>query len=748
MKGLQLDHEFATASRRTSRSRVILFVALLIVSIPIFRAIPLLTYENVLDIKQYLPAPCAHWRSLSATSTPKMPYDQLRDILLNTPDGNKARQWSSYYTTESHLPGQGHDQAVWTKQRWDEFGLPENNIKSHDVIVPEPRGQRLALQGAAGEILYEAALVEDQSLVDRHNDSGRKPFISAFHGFSAPGNVSAQYIFANFGTKEDFGDLVAADVPLQGKIAIIKYGRIGRGEQVLNAQAMAMAAVVLYNDPQQDGGITEANGYKTFPEGPARAATSVERGSVGNIEYSADGNKPILKAPTIPSLPISYSDAIPILKALNGHGPSAGDFNERWHGGALGYKGVDYNVGPSPPELTLRLYNDLEYVRRKVYNVIASVKGTLMDDEVIILGNHRDAWGSGAGDGNSGSSALNEVARAFGTAVKRGWRPLRSIVLASWEGEEFGQLGSKEWLNENLSWLDPTAVAYLNVVMAGSGSLFHVKASPLLYQAMLSATGEILSPNQTTPGQTILDVWGGNILAGAPSDAMRFLDTGCIAAMDFGFSPAPGEPVLHYHSQFDSVDWMDRFGDPDWEYHATTAKLWALLASSLIETPVLDLRVTDYSNVLFKALHTVEMEISSSPGVDFDLTPLFSEVERLRHSAVEFDAHAATVRNLVSQSAEETDYDQYPSFAEMRAINKIYLAFERTFKYEPGFDGQPWMKHVVFSPSAWYNDGNMFPGLTSSLRSGDLVGAKKWRGIIQDRISNATDLLQWSRPQY
>lgn len=283
MKGLRLDHEFKASNRRTSRSRVMLLTALLVISITVIRAIPLPTFENILDIKQYLPAPCANWRSLSATSTPKLPYDQLRDILLNTPDGNKAREWSSYYTTESHLPGQGHDQAVWTKERWDEFGLPENNIISHDVIVPEPRGQRLVLQGSAGEVLYEAALVEDQSLVGRQNDSGKKPFISAFHGFSAPGNVSAQYVFANFGTKEDFGDLVAADVPLQGKIAIIKYGRIGRGEQVLNAQAMDMAAVILYNDPQQDGGITEANGYKPFPEGPARALTSVERGSVGNI---------------------------------------------------------------------------------------------------------------------------------------------------------------------------------------------------------------------------------------------------------------------------------------------------------------------------------------------------------------------------------------------------------------------------------------------------------------------------------
>lgn len=441
-------------------------------------------------------------------------------------------------------------------------------------------------------------------------------------------------------------------------------------------------------------------------------------------EYNATGNRePVLNAPYIPSIPISYADAIPILKALNGYGPSAKDFDTRWHGGGLEYKDVNYNIGPSPPSVRLNLFNDLDHVQRKVYNVIGSIKGTLMDDEVIILGNHRDAWAGGAGDGNSGSSALNEVARAFGAAVKLGWKPLRSIVLASWEGEEFGQLGSKEWLNENLSWLDPTAVAYINVVTAGSGSKFHVKASPLLYQSMLNATSQIMSPNQTVPGQSILDAWGGHILAGAPSDAMRFLDTGCIAALDFGFSPSPGDPVLHYHSQFDTVEWMDQYGDPNWEYHVTSAKLWALLALSLIESPVLALNVTEYANVLDKALISVREQFSEQ--VDFDFTSLITEVGHLQKAAISFDDHAATIRqNLGRPEISLLQHHQQPSFHNIRLVNKAYIAFERMFKYEPGFDGQPWMKHVVFSPSSWYNDRDMFPGLTSSLKSGDLMGAE------------------------
>ena len=126
-------------------------------------------------------------------------------------------------------------------------------------------------------------------------------------------------------------------------------------------------------------------------------------------------------------------------------------------------------------------------------------------DEVIILGNHRDAWGPGAGDGNSGSAALNEVVRSFGVARRQGWQPRRTLIFASWEGEECGQIGSLAWIREHLPWLNATAVAYLNVVVAASGSRLHVHASPLLYRAVLEATHQVPSPNQTLPGQSVLD---------------------------------------------------------------------------------------------------------------------------------------------------------------------------------------------------------------------------------------------------
>lgn len=191
--------------------------------------------------------------------------------------------------------------------------------------------------------------------------------------------------------------------------------------------------------------------------------------------------------PHIPSLPISYKDALPLLRALNGHGPKASSFSKYWHGGGLDYKGVKYNIGPSPNHLVLNLVNEQEYVTTPMWNVIGIINGTI-SNEVVVLGNHRDAWvAGGAGDPNSGSAAFNEVIRGFGQALKAGWKPLRTIVFASWDGEEYGLVGSTEWVEEYLPWLSASTVAYLNVDVGAVGQNFKLSAAPLLNKAVEDA---------------------------------------------------------------------------------------------------------------------------------------------------------------------------------------------------------------------------------------------------------------------
>jgi N-acetylated-alpha-linked acidic dipeptidase len=251
--------------------------------------------------------------------------------------------------------------------------------------------------------------------------------------------------------------------------------------------------------------------------------------------------------PSIPSIPISYVDALPLLKALNGHGPKAKSFNKWWQGGGLKDKGVKYNIGPTPDDVVLNLVNEQEYVITPMWNVIGIINGSI-SDEVVILGNHRDAWiAGGAGDPNSGSAAMNEVVRSFGAALAAGWKPLRTIVFASWDGEEYGLIGSTEWVEEFLPWLNKTAVAYLNVDVGTTGPNFKASAAPLLNNALIETTKIVLSPNQTVVGQTVYDLWNKHISTmGSGSDFTAFQDYAGIPSVDMGFSGGKNTPIYHY----------------------------------------------------------------------------------------------------------------------------------------------------------------------------------------------------------
>ena len=242
-----------------------------------------------------------HHNSLSIQSSQNgsLTYPELVKLLAGTPDEIKAREWSQYYTSGPHLAGKNLSQAEWTRDKWKEFGIAQSEIVAYDVYVNYPLGHRLALLEKSSEtkrgeygaldsatssdigawkVTYEAKLEED--VLEEDGTSGLPDRIPTFHGYSASGNVTAPFVFANYGTYKDFEDLVAANVTLKGKIALVKYGAIFRGLKVRRAQQLDMVGVVIYSDPGDDGEVTVENGYKPYPEGPAREPSSVQRGSV------------------------------------------------------------------------------------------------------------------------------------------------------------------------------------------------------------------------------------------------------------------------------------------------------------------------------------------------------------------------------------------------------------------------------------------------------------------------------------
>jgi N-acetylated-alpha-linked acidic dipeptidase len=419
-----------------------------------------------------------------------------------------------------------------------------------------------------------------------------------------------------------------------------------------------------------------------------------------------------------------------------------------WKDGGLGYKGVEYFVGPSPENVTLNLYNQQEYVTTPLWNVIGIINGT-MPDEVVILGNHRDAWiAGGAGDPNSGSAALNEVIRSFGVAISKGWKPLRTIVFASWDGEEYGLIGSTEWVEEYLPWLNGTAVAYLNVDVGTRGPIFTAAASPLLNKALIATTKLVLSPNQTVAGQTIYDLWNKKIhTMGSGSDFTAFQDFAGIPSIDMGFDSAHDSPIYQYHSNYDSFYWMENFGDPGWHYHTTMSRIWALLAARLSETPIIPFNISDYAAGLAQYLDAVKEKLDNSTDPSIKSLAPYSPLDglglaigRLLNDSITFDAAA----EALAQEIENNPlpwwkwWEKVKLAIKVRKINTTLKLFERKFLYKKGLDGRPWFKHVVFAPGKWTGySGATFPGLVEAVDEGNKGGLWKWSSIILAVVEKA-----------
>lgn len=351
----------------------------------------------------------------------------------------------------------------------------------------------------------------------------------------------------------------------------------------------------------------------------------------------------------------------------------------------------------------------------------------------------------GAGDPNSGSAVLNEVIRSFGEAVQKGWKPLRTIVFASWDGEEYGLLGSTEWVEEYLPWLSYANVAYLNVDVAVRGPTFGASAAPLLNSLLVSVTSQVQSPNQTIPGQTVYDTWDKKISTmGSGSDFTAFQDFAGIPSLDMGFGAGREDPVYHYHSNYDSFAWMAKYGDPGFVYHRTMAQIFALMTAKLADEPVLSFEAVTYASALDSYVSKVEdkLAVALSPLAEttssmedkdevivlrgavlgetvhgdpalfrHSLAKLHEAIAALLVEATKLDAKRSELQEEVEGEIPWWKWPKKFRLAyEIRKVNTKYKYLERDFLYPEGLDGRSWFKHVVFAPGLWtgYAGGKVF----------------------------------------
>ena len=669
------------------------------------------------------------------------------DAVLNP---QNLDDWMKHMSSKPHHVG-----SPWSKQnaefiaeKFESWGF-ETEIETFDVLMPFPIIRKLEMVGPnkVSLQLKEPALDEDAT-------SGiTKDLLPGFNAFSADGDVTAELVYVNYGIPADYEELERLGIKVEGKIILARYGGSWRGIKPKVAREKGAIGCILYSDPKDDGYFQG----DVYPDGPYRMEHGLQRGSVLDMPlYPGDpltpgyGAKPdverlaIEDAPTImkiPVMPISYADALPLLKALEGPVAPAS-----WRGALP----VTYHIGPGPIKVHLQLKFD--WGLRRAYNPVAKLKGSVYPDEWIMRGNHHDGWAQGAADPISGMVSLMEEARAIGELVKTGWRPKRTLVYAGWDAEEPGLLGSTEWVEYHLDEIQEKMVVYINTDGTGVGFM-GVSGSHSLEKFVNEVASELKDPVQdVTLKKRIrsrLRISGNKDAErddlriyplGSGSDYTAFIHHAGVPALNIGFGGESGGGS--YHSIFDSYDHYKRFSDGDYIYGTTLAKVNGRLVLRLSEADILPFRfmnmaenigtfiesnkklaktVAEKTKRRNRLLNEKAFTISANPKKtylppkrlddvpEFDFTPLEAAHQRLKTSAMNYEKALSSMKKG-SMSAEIKIQ-----------VNRLLKDVEQAMTREEGLPRRNWFKNMIYAPGYYTGYGvKTLPGIREGLEE------RKW----------------------
>jgi N-acetylated-alpha-linked acidic dipeptidase len=570
--------------------------------------------------------------------------------------------------------------------------------------------------------------------------------VPVFNAYSGSGVAAAEVVFAGYGLPADYRTLDSAGVSVEGKVVLARYGRSFRGIKAREAEARGAVGLLLYSDPENDGFVRG----EVYPDGPMRPARGVQRGSVLNA--TGDPSTPtvpsLLGAPRVPEeqmvgvaripvVPIGYEAAEALLQPLGG--PEA---PESWQGGL----DLTYRFGPGPTRARVEVRTESgEAAYHSAYNTIAVVDGADWPDEWVVIGAHRDAWSPGAIDNASGTASVVEVARAFGAAAALGMRPRRTVVFATWDAEEWGIIGSIEWVEAHAERLRASVVAYVNQDAPVSGSSFGAASSPELkslarevarrvddparagtvYDSWLTRVTERLGDSEIDPEPLPVGDLGGG------SDHKGFYQHLGIPAMGFGFGGAGGV----YHSMYDTPRWMQEYGDPGYLYHAAAARVAAVMVSRLANADILPYDFVELAEVVRERADHLESEVESALVAatatehavgDAALevqpdSPISGEVRAALQglwSSVASTEEAAAAYSRASQRwlAQAGQGDEIAG-----RVNQHLRAASLSLASDRGLPGDEWSRQLLFAsdPDNGYATLPM-PAVRLALRSGDL----------------------------
>jgi len=641
--------------------------------------------------------------------------------LLAVPDTASVRQMSRDLSAVPHMAGTPAQAATrdYVLARLTSWGIDAWS-KEYTVYLPQP-------DTVAAWLIPRRGTPHRLSLAE----PGSGPQIPPFNGYTGDGDATADVVYVNYGLIEDYKTLDSLGVGVSGTIVIARYGRSFRGIKAREAQKRGAVGLIVYSDPQDDGFFRG----DVYPKGPMRNADGIQRGSMmnGNGDpttpswSSVEGARRVpedsLEIPKIPIIPMSYGNARRFLEPMTG--PSV---PQSWQGG-LPFR---YHAGPGP--LRARMHVKTERGARafhKIWNTVGMIRGARWPDEWVVVGGHRDAWGPGARDNVSGTVSVLETARAFAALAREGQRPARSIVFATWDAEEWGLIGSTEWVEELEDTLRAHVVAYINEDGTFSGPNFGGSGSPSLKPLLRAATRVV--PDPVGPG-TVYDVWlkahNGDTTAltmgnlGGGSDFSAFYHHLGIPSGGIGFDGPDGI----YHSMYNSYDWMTRFGDPAYKAHRAGAQLVAVILGRLANSDLLPLDYVAFGTEMNSLVAQLDSGIGKKQWTATVTTQTLKDaLDRFTAVARAF----GTARdNAIGTGAVDS--------ARAQRVNQALMLVERRLTRPDGLVSRPWFKSLQFAADVDNGYATMaFPTVNEAIRYADAAAANKELGDLVNRIDQA-----------
>lgn len=578
-------------------------------------------------------------------------------------------------------------------------------------------------------------LTNREPALDEDPFSGHPDLLNGWNAFSGSGDVTGEVVYANYGRREDYRALDSMGVSLEGKVVLARYGGNFRGYKVKFAEERGAAGVIMFNDP----GETELAAY---PEGPMMTPLTIQRGSVLTLPWTGDPLTPFVAAlpvdedpdverldpsevdlHTIPVLPIGYGAASEILSRMQGD-PAPDD----WHGGA----DVDYRI-TGGAGLTVRVRVNQPKALTRATNVVGTIRGSEFPDEWFILGAHYDPWGFGAIDPNGGTAMLLTLADALGELVAQECAPRRSILIAHWDAEEYGIIGSTEWVEEFREELEANAIAYINADAAVSGGNFGASSSPSLKGPILEAIEAVAYPGT---GGTILDWWQsqseeegepplGNL--GGGSDHVAFYTHAGVPSAGL----SSGGPSGVYHSNYDNFHWFQQFGDTAFVFGPMLARADGVLALRFANADILPYDVNRYATDTRTHVETLH-EVAEARALEVDLSALVASTEGLEGAAAAFEE--ARAERLAAGTLTPD---------RIVAVNRALIGLEKAWLDDRGLQDRPWSRSLYVSPDPFSGYASwMLPGVRYEIETDDPAEVPEWEARYVAAIEDLTSRIE------